>query len=87
MVFKVVKSSLANSDDLAGEPYRIRTCDPLVRSYSRVGVVTKQAIIARAEQSGLSFEKKTVCPRPTLTFESPLISFPPLSCIDKDPRN
>jgi hypothetical protein len=26
----VVKSSLANSDDLVGEPYRIRTCDILI---------------------------------------------------------
>jgi len=34
--FMVVKSApakmLANSDDLAGRPYRIRTCDTLIKS-------------------------------------------------------
>jgi len=29
-----VQSSLANSDDLAGRPYRIRTCDTLPSSAS-----------------------------------------------------
>jgi hypothetical protein len=37
---------LANSDDLAGRPYRIRTCDTLIKrqvlyqlSYSRIGAL------------------------------------------------
>ena len=29
---KFVSKMLANSDDLAGEPYRIRTCDTLIKS-------------------------------------------------------
>ena len=34
----VVKSSLANSDDLAGRPYRIRTCDTLIKRYKNGAV-------------------------------------------------
>jgi hypothetical protein len=31
--FMVVKSSLANSDNLGGELYKIRTCDSLIKSH------------------------------------------------------
>ena len=30
-----VSKMLANSDDLAGRPYRIRTCDTLIKRYKR----------------------------------------------------